>query len=328
MNWFRWYHNATSDPKFTVIARKSGRQKAEVIAVWAALLEHASEAETRGCIEDVDPEIIAACLDMDDDAVTAIMSAMIAKGMICDGAITAWNRRQVIREDDSSERVRAFRDRKKQNEKQEETHGNAVVTHGNAQVTPQIRTDKSRTDTEHTPLVCVFDNSVAHEAPPPNATHTHDGGAGIQIPTPQLEPPMPQPAEEAKPLSSGIPDDWEPKPGTVDVIAGYGIDTDFIADCVPHFVLYHREAGTERPGGFESLFVGWVKTDWTRRGQARAGEQATTKNGMRVYANRQEARMTIAEWRQYQHDLHDDTPEPFPPLSISELKPGGLIRAH
>lgn len=265
---------------------------------------------------------------MDDDAVTAIMSAMIAKGMICDGAITAWNRRQVIREDDSSERVRAFRDRKKQNEKQEETHGNAVVTHGNAQVTPQIRTDKSRTDTEHTPLVCVFDNSVAHahEAPPPNATHTHEGGGDIQISTPSPEPPVSHPAAEAKP-TSGIPDDWEPKPGTVDVIAGYGIDTDFIADCVPHFVLHHTEAGTDRPGGFESLFVGLVKSDWTKRGQARAGQPV--KNGMRVYANRQEARMTIAEWRQYQHDLHDGTPEPFGPLSIAAPKPGGgLIRAH
>lgn len=114
MEWFRWYHNTTSDPKITVIARRAKQPKVAVIGVWAALLESASQATPRGSIDNFDAENVAAGLDLDEDAVSAIVQAMTAKGMISDGRLTAWDARQPRREDGSAERAKAWRDKQKE----------------------------------------------------------------------------------------------------------------------------------------------------------------------------------------------------------------------
>jgi len=157
IDWFRWHHGSISDPKFTVIARKSKQPRSLVLAVWAALLETASQADDRGSLEGVEIDTIAACLDVEEDAVSAIYQAAVDKGLIADGRIASWDRRQVYREDDDSkDRVRRFREKQKQSqEKYQEndqsiapvTQGNAPVTQGNAPVTPQITdtdTDQNR----------------------------------------------------------------------------------------------------------------------------------------------------------------------------------------
>ena len=46
-NWLKWFHGAVADDKWPLIARKSGQPVAVVVAVWAALLECASQAEDR-----------------------------------------------------------------------------------------------------------------------------------------------------------------------------------------------------------------------------------------------------------------------------------------
>ena len=48
MHWFRWHHGTVTDPKFGLIAKKAGASVAQVIAIWAYLLEAASAAEERG----------------------------------------------------------------------------------------------------------------------------------------------------------------------------------------------------------------------------------------------------------------------------------------
>ena len=47
MNWFRWYTGTATDPKFLVVARLAGQNVAAVVAVWAMLLERASDAGER-----------------------------------------------------------------------------------------------------------------------------------------------------------------------------------------------------------------------------------------------------------------------------------------
>ena len=47
MNWFRWYTGTATDPKFLVVARLSGQNVASVVAVWAMLLERASDGVTQ-----------------------------------------------------------------------------------------------------------------------------------------------------------------------------------------------------------------------------------------------------------------------------------------
>ena len=73
-------------------------------------------------------ETIAVALDIEEDAINAVIAAMVTKGLIADQRIAKWEERQQQREDRSTERVRAFRERQKQTEtacnavKRTETH--------------------------------------------------------------------------------------------------------------------------------------------------------------------------------------------------------------
>ena len=121
IDWFRWHHGSVNDPKFGLIAKKSGASVAEVIAVWACLLEQASAADDRGNPGDPDFEAIDYGLGMADGTARRIHERMRERSLIDPetGRIAAWEKRQPKRErtdDSSSERVRAFRDRQRQGE--------------------------------------------------------------------------------------------------------------------------------------------------------------------------------------------------------------------
>ena len=45
MDWFRWHHGSVTDPKFQLVARRAGASLPDVLAVWAYVLEAASQAE-------------------------------------------------------------------------------------------------------------------------------------------------------------------------------------------------------------------------------------------------------------------------------------------
>ncbi len=153
MEWFRVYHGMVSDDKWSLIARKSGQPRAFVVAVWAMLLEIASQDEERGSVEAFDPEVADALFDMPDGAAQAIYDALCSgkNPRIADGCILSWEKRQPQREREdggSAERVRRYRERKRL-----ETTGNAIetpdcnaVTPCNATETPcnAPRTEKNR----------------------------------------------------------------------------------------------------------------------------------------------------------------------------------------
>lgn len=131
MDWFRWHHGSVTDPKFQLVARKTKSRVADVIAVWAFLLEAASQAEERGNPGQQDFEAIDCALGLDDGQAQAIHGAMVDRGVVvADGRIAAWEKRQPKREredDKSTERVKAFREKKRQ-----ETASNASETPCNA----------------------------------------------------------------------------------------------------------------------------------------------------------------------------------------------------
>lgn len=134
-DWFRSWHGAPTDPKWLGIAKRAGVAPGIAVAVAWALMDRASQASERGSIEGHDAEGLAYFFGCEPEQVEAIVAAMTDKGMIVDGRFTAWEKRQPVREDDSSQRVKAFRERKK-------TQGNAPVTQRNA---PDTETE---TDTE------------------------------------------------------------------------------------------------------------------------------------------------------------------------------------
>lgn len=149
MEWLRWYHGAVSDDKWPLIARKSGQNVAVVIAVWAALLECASQADGRGSIDGFDAESIDALLQLDDGATQSVIDALSSgkRPRIVDGHIVNWTKRQPVREDGSAERSREWRERKKQEKAACSENMNAERTPcertANAEQT-QTNTDKRR----------------------------------------------------------------------------------------------------------------------------------------------------------------------------------------
>ena len=156
VNWFRWWHGSVTDPKFGAVSLRAKCSLPETLAVWVALLEHASQADNRGDISDCPADEVAWALRMDIDTVTSILSAMESRGLIRDGRIEGWERRQPLREDavgeeakPSSQRVREYRQRQKlaleAQRNADETPCNADETPCNADETPQR---ERREDTE------------------------------------------------------------------------------------------------------------------------------------------------------------------------------------
>lgn len=108
MQWYRRYNGTVNDPKFRSVAKKAGAHFTAVLCVWDVLLEEASEAEDRGRIEHVDPEDIACTLDLEESLVKGIVDALYKRGLLIDGRIASWDRRQK-KSDSSLEYVKKHR---------------------------------------------------------------------------------------------------------------------------------------------------------------------------------------------------------------------------
>lgn len=149
IDWFRWHHGSVSDPKFQLVARKSGASVPDVIAVWAAVLEAASQAEDRGTFE-LDAEAIDCAFGFPENRTADILKAMQERDLIDGMTVTSWAKRQPKRErtdDNSTARVQAFRQRENQ-----ETPRNATERHE----TPrgeESREEKKEQEKEPTVLV-------------------------------------------------------------------------------------------------------------------------------------------------------------------------------
>jgi hypothetical protein len=116
-HWFRSWHGAPTDPKWLSVARRADVAPGVVVAVVWALFDHASQETPRGGVTHFDIESTADFLGFDDPGcVSRVVDALKDKGIIKDGMISAWEKRQPKRErpeDVSTERVRAFREKKR-----------------------------------------------------------------------------------------------------------------------------------------------------------------------------------------------------------------------
>lgn len=140
VEWYRMYHGAPTDPCWLVVGRMAGVVPGMAWSVWTAVLDRASQAGDRGCVEGFDCEAIAAFFGYETEQVQSVLDALAERGMLVDGRVAAWDKRQPKRPNDNSlERVRKHRAAKRS------------VTHGNAtkreETTDKIRVDKKETDT-------------------------------------------------------------------------------------------------------------------------------------------------------------------------------------
>lgn len=203
-NWLKWFHGAVTDDKWPLIARKSGQPVAVVVAVWAALLECASQAEDRGNVEDFDAESMDAVLQVADGACAAIVAALSTgkRPRIVDGRIAKWEARQEEPKDPTGrERKRRERERKRR----ERDNSDDCPSDGH-EVTPDnvtkdgtshadvtlSRTDKTRLDKNINtpPPMDIFnyqDARVAQSVPEGGKGEDYLEPAGVDENTPSIE---------------------------------------------------------------------------------------------------------------------------------------------
>lgn len=183
MDWFRWHHGSVTDPKFQLVAKKAGCKPAEVLAVWAFLLEEASQAETRGNPGSIDFEALDCLLGLEDGMAQRIHARMNDRGLISkSGSIEAWERRQPKREDETAnDRKRRQRERDHElaavtsGQSRDVTQGHADVTHGHA------RGEESRGEKSNSVAKATGDAGpdpvAANPAPDPDAIF----GVGLKL---------------------------------------------------------------------------------------------------------------------------------------------------
>lgn len=250
--WFRSWHGAPTDNKWLVIAAKAKVRPGVVSAVAWALFDHASQADERGDVSDFDTETYAVFSGFGENEVQAVIAAMVAKGVIDgNGRLTAWDKRQPKREDDSTERVKQHRARRNA-QKQDSEQCNAVkrsVTHGNN--TEQSRAEQNRAEAE-------ADHGVAPTAPP-----------------------TPEPVTPARPAvdAGAVYEVWRQNmPGTLsailaddlgDLINTYGAET--VRDAIQESV---------RCNGRTIRYVSRVLENWATGGRHDKPDKAPTANGV------------------------------------------------
>lgn len=187
IEWFRWYHGSVTDPKFGVVAKKSGSRVSDVIAVWAVILELASSKSDRGNIGQLDFEAIEHLLGIDDGQAERILDAMIQRGLLTgDGKISSWDKRQAKKEDDTAtERKRRQRERDAELLQQNKEMSRDVTDMSRNVTQCHDREEKSRE--EKRTVNAVDKSTVATSLPPPTNPKEIIFKLGVSILTEQGE---------------------------------------------------------------------------------------------------------------------------------------------
>ena len=94
-DWLRLWHGTVTDTKFLWVARRSAARFGDVMTVWMALLEEASQQKKRGDVTEFDVAQCARLLGIDPDAIQAILQAMEGR-FIKDGRVIEHPRRPIF----------------------------------------------------------------------------------------------------------------------------------------------------------------------------------------------------------------------------------------
>lgn len=124
--WYRAYEGTVTDAKLGEAALIAGVSRSVAIAAWHCLLESAATRNNCGSFDST-PRRVAVILCEPPASIDALFAAFDELGMIGEGAVKSWKKRQ-FQSDDSRERVAKHRAKKRQ-----ETDN---VTVGNGDVTP------------------------------------------------------------------------------------------------------------------------------------------------------------------------------------------------
>lgn len=133
MDWLRWHHGTMTDPKWRFIAAQTGTGVGQVLAVWACMMEHASQTDPRGTLEGWRDQVYAMLLDMKPETVTAIREEM--QGLVLnEGALLSWAKRQPS-DATAAERMKRYRSK---------TPASTVTKRNVTLVTPEKRREEKK----------------------------------------------------------------------------------------------------------------------------------------------------------------------------------------
>ena len=98
IDWFRWHHGSVTDPKFKLVAKRAGASLADVLAVWAYLLEKASASERRGTFGKIDTDSLDCMFGFPDTETRSadILKALRDRGLIEDGGRVSFQKRYFV----------------------------------------------------------------------------------------------------------------------------------------------------------------------------------------------------------------------------------------
>lgn len=155
--WFRFYSETTADRKIERICRTLQQPKALVVGAWSILMAIGNDSPVRGVLlltEDIaftDADL-ADEMGLSLDATQAILDQFQRFSMIHHSDdvmyLTNWNKRQFA-SDDSSERVRRYRERKKAEQQQPGNNKETLQDRdGNAPEQNRAESEQSRSRTE------------------------------------------------------------------------------------------------------------------------------------------------------------------------------------
>jgi len=206
-DWVRLWHDMPTDPKWRTIAKKSGQRIGDVIAVFNFMMVNASaNSKQRGAMKSFDIEDVASALDLEETDVKAILSAM--QGKVLDGdKLSGWERRQPKRDDDSTSRVAAYRERQaSEKQKADElkiddvTPCNALVTQCNAPET-ESETESDKKDVDDSASASAISENPEPDPEPPKIENSKKSKAELD----DLENRLTEAASKSlSPVSAGL----------------------------------------------------------------------------------------------------------------------------
>lgn len=109
--WYRAYEGTVTDAKLGEVALVCQCSRSVAIAAWHAILESAASVNDGGRFN-ITPRRIAAVLSEAPSLIEQVFFELKQLGMIADGCVTAWKRRQYD-SDTSTERSRKYRERQR-----------------------------------------------------------------------------------------------------------------------------------------------------------------------------------------------------------------------
>lgn len=180
-DWFRSWHGAPTDNKWLLIAKRAGVKPIHVSGTWWALLDHASQHSDRGRVDDFDVETFALFAGLEEDHVSRIVTTLTDKGLIVDGRIYQWGKRQPKREDETAgDRKRRQREKDQQNPPHGGGNGGAEKSRHamSRNVTPDKDTDKIR---EEGSVTSVTGTVVPHPAAADFCKAVFDSGVALLV---------------------------------------------------------------------------------------------------------------------------------------------------